>query len=218
MSQKNIFLDTEGDAWFDRCHKNSLNRDFDKVDPVVAALKKLGSSYDSKETVIKILEIGCGGAKRLEWLKDNLNFDVYGIDPSKNAIDQALEYGVHAKKGTADNIPFLSNQFDIVIFGFCLYLCDKDDLFQIAAEANRVLKSESWIIIHDFFATAEKVRDYKHKKGVYVRKMDYRSLFTWHPDFVCYSHTVNSHSSTHFTDDADEWISTSVIRKVVTVE
>jgi ubiquinone/menaquinone biosynthesis C-methylase UbiE len=215
MNQKDVFLNSEGDAWFKRNHKNSLNRDFDKVDSVVSAVKNIIDSASFKENRLNILEIGCGGGKRLEWMKSNLNVDVYGIDPSLDAINQAVRYGINAKKGTADSIPFSSGFFDIVIFGFCLYLCDKDDFFKISSEANRVLKSKSWLVIQDFFSISENVKEYGHKEGVYVRKMDYRSLFTWHPDYVCFHHAVYQHLSTQFIDDKNEWVSTSVIRKEV---
>ena len=43
--------------------------------------------------------------------------------------------------GTADKLPFEDQSVDILVYGFCLYLCDREDMFNIAAEANRVIKS-----------------------------------------------------------------------------
>ena len=44
------------------------------------------------------------------------------------------------KIGTAEKLPFEENYFDILIFGFCLYLTDSEDLFKISSEAYRVTK------------------------------------------------------------------------------
>ena len=76
----------------------------------------------------------------------------FGIDPSKKAIKIAQELGINAKVGTAEKLPFIDKEFDLIIFGFCLYLCDTNDLFKIAYEANRVSKVESWISIIDFWS------------------------------------------------------------------
>ena len=59
---------------------------------------------------------------------------------------------VQVVQGAADQLYFESQTFDFVVFGFCLYLCDRDDLFEIAKEAHRVLKPTGWLVIHDFFA------------------------------------------------------------------
>jgi len=68
--------------------------------------------------------------------------------------------GVHAEYGSADDLPFESDSFDGVIFGFCLYLCDHEDLFKIAQEADHVLRKKSWLVIKDFFSLRPVSRDY----------------------------------------------------------
>ena len=103
--------------------------------------------------------------------------------------------------------------FNIVVFGFCLYLCDREDLFKISFEANRVLKNQGWIIIQDFYTPMPLKRRYKHTKGIYSFKMDYRKLFDWHPHYECFSHEITHHSKKEMTDDLQEWVSTSVLRK-----
>jgi len=42
--------------------------------------------------------------------------------------------------GTADNIPFKRNMFDIIFFNFCLYLCDQTDYDKIYRSADKALK------------------------------------------------------------------------------
>ena len=117
--------------------------------------------------------------------------------------------------GTADSLTHKDNAFDIVIFGFCLYLCDRGDLFRISTEADRVLKKEGWIIIQDFFAESPIQNEYHHTSGIKSYKMDYKTLFTWHPDYTCYQTKVYHHESQVFTDSSNEWVETSVIRKKI---
>lgn len=117
------------------------------------------------------------------------------------------------RQGTAEQLPYADQSFEIVIFGFCLYLCDREDLFRIACEADRVLKSPGWLLIHDFYSPTPSKHDYRHYAGLFSYKMDYRTLFTWHPAYTTYSHRVRDHAHGGWTDAAEEWVATSVLRK-----
>lgn len=160
-----------------------------------------------------MLEIGCGDGTCLAWLKNNLNADCYGIEPSAQAVAEACAKGVNAKQGTADELPFDNQSFDIVIFGFCLYLCDREDLFRIASEADRVLCAPGWLMILDFYSPVPRARIYHHRPGVQSYKMDYQSMFAWHPDYQCMTQKVRHHGEQSYTDNPDEWVALSVLRK-----
>jgi ubiquinone/menaquinone biosynthesis C-methylase UbiE len=162
---------------------------------------------------LKVLEVGCGDGTRLAWLKNNLNADCYGIEPSAQAVAAACAKGINVQQGTADILPFDSQRFDLVIFGFCLYLCDREDLFRIASEADRVLHTPGWLMIMDFYSPVPQARTYHHRPSVQSYKMDYCSLFTWHPDYACMTHKVRHHGEGNYTDAPDEWVAVSVLRK-----
>ncbi|MDA8141185.1 MAG: class I SAM-dependent methyltransferase [Desulfobacteraceae bacterium] len=213
MKQKEIFLQSEGDAWFERNRQKVANRDYQKDDPMAAAILEISTTASTQNKDLHILEVGCGSGGRLAWLANTLRCKVYGIDPSAKAIEQAVKNDIEAKVGTAEVLPFESSSMDILVFGFCLSLCDQQDLFRIAMEADRVLKPDSWIVIHDFFAPTPIKNEYHHRRGMYSYKMDYRSLFAWHPYYSCYRHQLIHHETKKFTDDAYEWISTSILRK-----
>lgn len=213
VAQKEVFVRSEGDAWHDRNNEAVGKHDFAR-DPVACAIVNLCESG----TRLKILEIGCGAGHRLAWLAERIGAEVYGIEPSVKAVGKAQHLGVAAIHGTADELPYGSGSFDVVVFGFCLYLCDTQDLFQIAKEADRVLKAEGWLIIHDFFAESPLVRDYSHMPGILCHKMDYRRLFEWHPAYTCFSQQISHHATNAFTDDPQEWVATSVLRKSSTVK
>ena len=146
-------------------------------------------------------------------MQTNGGASVYGVDPSTKAVSLACEKGVNALQGTADDLPFENEMFDLVIFGFCLYLCDRGDLFKISHEANRVLKPSSWLMINDFFSERPEKKPYHHRKGVYSYKMDYRELFIWHPAYTCFSYEILHHEKPVFTDSHEDWVATSLLRK-----
>jgi ubiquinone/menaquinone biosynthesis C-methylase UbiE len=210
MKQKEAFLRGEGDAWFKRNAPALSQRALPDEDPIVLEILGLKKTLPKRAS---ILEIGCGPGVRLAWLRDNLNYVCYGIEPSANAVKSAKHRRVHARVGTADHLPYGQRYFDVVIFGFCLYLCDREDLFQIAAEADRVLKSPGWLLILDFYHPTPISREYHHRAGVQSYKMDYRTLFTWHPSYCAYSHKVEQHHGRGYTDNPLDWTSLSVLRK-----
>lgn len=210
MKQKEIFLKSEGDAWFTRNQQSVATRKLPDDD---ALLLEIIDFLPKNTGMIKVLEVGCGDGTRLAWIKNNLNADCYGIEPSAQAVEQACTKGVNVQQGTADMLPFDNQNFDIVIFGFCLYLCDREDLFHIASEADRVLRAPGWLMIMDFFSPLPRARTYHHREGVQSYKMDYRTLFTWHPDFECMTHKIRNHGEASYTDDPDDWVAISVIRK-----
>lgn len=210
--QKDIFLEGEADAWFERNQAAIERCQLDATsDPVIRAVDRCLSPV--RAPGMRLLEIGCGGGKRLQAIKNTLGISCHGLEPSPRAVAIARSRGVDAQVGTAERLPFGDRQFDFVVFGFCLYLCDREDLFRIAEEADRVLKRDSWLIIHDFYSPTPRSRNYHHRQGVYSYKMDYRNLFCWHPAYECYSHELLHHSTREYTDDAEEWVGLSVIRK-----
>lgn len=124
-----------------------------------------------------------------------------------------MEQGVSARQSTADALPFPAAAFDVVIFGFCLYLCDNDDLFRIVQEADRVLAHPGWLVILDFDAQAPVFRPYHHAAGVRSRKMDYKSMFLWHPAYTLVAYEKFHHGTQQWTDDPGEWVSIACLRK-----
>lgn len=206
-TQKDVFLESEGDAWFRRnaAALQAFDGERDVVSRRVAAIES--------QQPLRVLEVGCGDGSRLSYLARKFGHQVAGIDPSQEAVNKATAAGVTALKGTADSIPFAAGAFDVVIFGFCLYLCDDKDLFQIAREGDRVLANPGWLLILDFEASAPVYRPYHHFAGLQSRKMDYKTLFSWHPSYTLASHEKFHHVTRQWTDDRNEWVSLACLRK-----
>ncbi len=181
MEQKRAFTETEGDQYFLRnladCSK--LERRAED-DPVLSALERLG------QTPRRILEIGAANGWRLEEIRQRLAPDrCVGLDPSSLAVRSGRKayprLELHA--GTAERLPFGACEFDLVVFGFCLYLCDREDLFTIAREADRVVEVDGAIIIYDFYAEKPHTNPYHHREGLMSYKMNYAAMFAWHPAY-----------------------------------
>jgi ubiquinone/menaquinone biosynthesis C-methylase UbiE len=208
-SAKQTFLESEGDAWMSRNFEKLSVREFqdDRVVRVIRELPGVGPGT-------RLLEVGSGSGHRLQWLQEKMGVPCIGLEPSAAAVQYAKELGVESVQGTADCLPFAQGAFDIVVFGFCLYLCDRCDLFKIASEADRVLSAPGWLIILDFYSKCPTQASYRHLPGLNSYKMDYRAPFAWHPSYSCFSHTVLHHERETYTDDPNEWVALSVLRKV----
>ncbi len=176
MSQKKIFLSNEGDSYYKRnffLHRENKNHN-------LICQKILRLSNNKKK--INVLEIGCGKGdllKKLYSLKKNLK--LFGLDPSNQAVKSNNNKYIKLKRGTADELPFTDKYFDFVIFGFCLYLVDKDLLLKVVCEADRVLKFNGKIVIYDFYSKKSVVSRYSHNKLIRTHKMDFSKLFLTHP-------------------------------------
>jgi SAM-dependent methyltransferase len=209
MKQRDVFLESEGDAWLAR--NPPPGTALPGSDELLLAILQLPMPQTAAS--IKILEIGCGSGTRLAWLNRNRGFECRGLEPSAKGVEAARAQGVTVQQGTAESLPFDAASFDIVVFGFCLYLCDREDLFRIASEADRVLRNPGWIVIRDFYSPTPTRRPYHHRAGLFSYKMDYRSLFAWHPGYCNYFHKVGHHVDGAYGDDVNEWVATSIMRK-----
>lgn len=168
LSQKQVFLRGEAKAWFARNqHRLGVS------DPVTDMLV----AHKIRPTTV--LEVGASNGWRLQKLQDLYECSVDGVDPRG---DSNLVF-----RGTADNLGFFaSERFDLVIYGFCLYLVDPEDYFRIAAEGDRVLKNGGHIIIHDFWSDQPFRRRYKHvvDNPVFAHHFDPEMLWLCHPAYV----------------------------------
>jgi ubiquinone/menaquinone biosynthesis C-methylase UbiE len=209
MNQKDIFLLGEGNAWFKR-NKEKLSKLDVTSDMVLNAIKFIELPCPSR-----ILEIGCGDGTRLENLKTIFSkIECFGIDPSEDAIRFGKEkYNLNLQVSTADNLPFEKDFFDLVIFGFSLYLCDRKDLFKIAYEADRILSNNGYLIIIDFQPPFAYKNAYIHFNEVYTYKMDYSLMFKWNPAYTEIYKVTSSHQGYIQRDVPDERINVSILHK-----
>ena len=126
--QENIFLNKEGDKWFER---NLIDSEVNLGERI--ANDNIITCFEYLDIIPKnVLEIGCSSGWRLEGLVEKYKCRCSGIDPSSKAINYGNKSypNIELKISTADNLPYKSDFFDNVIIGFCLYLCDRSKLFK----------------------------------------------------------------------------------------
>lgn len=207
-SQKQIFEESEADAYFDRNKDAYVSGAAE--DPVARLMA------DTCVKPGKVLEIGCSNGMRLENLRRIFGCECFGLDPSSQAV---LDGGgrfpnLSLCTGTAEQLPFEESSFDTIIFGFCLYLCDRKDLFKIASEADRCLRNGGTLVIKDFLPPFPYKNRYSHMEGVYAHKMDHSRMFSWNPAYVEVSRTVHTHDGFEGRDNPDERVATIILKKL----
>lgn len=182
-SQKRAFLEGEGDAWFAR---NVARLGHPENDIVVNAMEALHIQPR------RLLEIGCANGWRPAVLSQRLSAQGFGIDPSAKAIEDGRKRfpKLTLEVGTADALKFEDGMFDLVIFGFSLYLVDPKDYFRCVEEADRVLADGGVLAIFDFLPPFPYANDYVHLPGVRAHKMIFSNLFTAHPAYTLLSRSI----------------------------
>lgn len=180
MKQTLRFKSHLADEFFDRIK----DKDFDhKIDPIV---KILDDNLKGKS----LLEIGCGTGSRLNFFKKNFRLGrCVGIEPSGKAVSHASENfsSIEFYQGTADDLRVIDGSFDIIVFGFCLYLCDRKDLFKIASETDGKLNENGQLIIFDFYTPFPYKNRYLSLPDTFSYKQDYSKIFDAMP-WYCLRH------------------------------
>jgi SAM-dependent methyltransferase len=210
-SQRDIFLASEADVWFER-NRGACAPNVPHPTSWIHRVPEIATCLDQSSPP-RLLEIGASDGAQLRAVTTMCEVECYGIEPSKLAVNAAKAHGTKVVSGTAESLPFETDTFDIVVFGFCLYVCDPRDYAAIAREADRVLRPTGYIIIHDFYSPEKISVPYSHVSGVTTTKMDFRDLFAPDPAYLCVHHSVRGHESGLYTDDANEWVMTSVLMK-----
>lgn len=96
----------------------------------------------------KVLNVGVGSGA-LERLGTEKGVEMYALDPSEKAIErlrQALGLGDRAQVGYAQQMPFDSDFFDVVVMSEVLEHLDNDILPLALQEVLRVLKPQGFLL------------------------------------------------------------------------
>ena len=213
LRQSSAFLSDEGDAWFER-NKSMLSSETSvEVDYISHALLYFRNSINS------VLEIGCSNAVKLELLCKRFGASGFGIDPSETAINAAktrlgsCASPIQLDVGLGSILPYESHSMDLVVFGFCLYVVDRELLFRTLAEADRVLRPEGFLAITDFDPSHPHKKPYHHKAGLFSFKHDYPALLTASGHYHLAQKMSYSHNELSFSKEQKDRIATSILFK-----
>ena len=124
--------------------------------------------YKTERATIKLLEVGCGPGANI-WYMAREGFDVYGIDGSHTAIEQAKRrlaqesLSANLQLGDVTVMPYENETFDAVADNECLTHNSWQNLEVILSEINRVLKPNGLFYSRTF---TEKVYTGKTRKEI----------------------------------------------------
>lgn len=215
MNIKKLFLETEGDNYYQR-NKKSLN------DGSVGIDVKFYTSFLQNEVKginknTKIVEIGASNGRNLKYFLKKLGCNISGIEPSSKAVIEGNNNFFSGKqiliKGTSDYLPYDDESIDIVMFGFSLFWVGRKYLFSSISEADRILKEGGYMFITDFDTAIPYKRVNIHNKNAYTYKMNYANLFLSNPQYFLVSKKNYSHETNTFNSQIQERVSAQILYK-----
>ena len=132
-----------------------------------------------------VLEIGCSTGFVLKKINKLTGAKCYGIDISKTAIKEGkgLFKKIELRNGYFEKSVLSKKKYDLIIFGFFLFLTHPENILNLFAKVNNSLKNNSYIIIYDFYNKIYKKKNYKHEKKLKVYRYDYKKIFLSIPNF-----------------------------------
>ena len=207
--QRDIFLGGEGDAYFRRNAPAYASQQAGRTSLPLQVIKH------HVQPGSRVLEIGCANGLNLETLRRQAGSVGSGVDPSAEAVEAGKREfpTLDLHRGTAEALPFADASFDLVWFGFCLYVTDRALLPRVVAEADRVLKDGGFLAIVDFDPDAPVQRRYHHAQGVNTYKTDHARMFLGFPQYVLVEKRSFSHAGERFASDAGERLAIQVLHK-----
>ena len=140
---------------------------YDKIfEPMNRGLRNIGFKMAPVNKDMNVLDIGCGtGAHLRIYQKENCN--IYGIDLSQAMINVAsckLGKDAHLSLGSATNMEFEDNKFDLVLCSTVLHEMSQKVREEVLEEAKRVLKRTGHMLIIDFHpGPIKKIKGYISK-------------------------------------------------------
>lgn len=145
--QENFWANKFGDKYI----KRNLYPDLKKIDALYKATygvtrSKMNKEFLNKKEIDSVLEIGCNIGNQLIALQKQGLKNLYGIDINPRAVELAKKYtkDMSILQGSAFDIPFKDNYFDLVFTSGVLIHISPKDLEQAMKEAYRVSKKYIW--------------------------------------------------------------------------
>ena len=145
-----------------------------KSHPIVIGVRKI------RNRPKKILEIGCSTGFILERIRQLTNAHCFGLDTSAMAIKEGKKIFPKLRlfHGEFSSHKLNKKKYDLIIFGFFLFMVPPKDVFELFSKAHNSLKENGHIIIYDFESKKKLIKkNYKYSKFVKVHKWDFKKFF-----------------------------------------
>ena len=221
MDAKKIFLEQEGNAWYAR-NKEQLEKL--KIGHGIKFLSDFLENEKGKDQLDllmksqwKILEVGSSYGYNLSYLESLFHCECHGIEPSLDAVEEGNKMNagkaISLIQGTADELPYEDQEFDVVLLGFCMFWVDRKYLMRAYAEADRVLREGGLMVVIDFDTGIPYKRLNKHNENAYTYKMNYSKVLLDNPQYFLVEKKMFSHGGHGFYKDRQERISMQILYK-----
>ena len=116
------------------------------------------------------LDIACGTGLSTKALLE-IATNIYGTDTSQEMLNFASQSDkIHYSIASAEQQPFTDNNFDLITVSSGVHWFDID---KFLIEANRLLKSKSWLILYENYFISEMIGNEKFKvwfPDIYLKK------------------------------------------------
>ena len=125
---------------------------------------------------IKILEVGTNSGNQLALLQKMGFRNLYGIEINEHAVDLARKRlnGINVIQGSAFDIPFKDNFFDLVYTAGVLIHISKDDVNKVISEMHRCSKKYIWGF--EYYSNDAKEVSYRGNTNL-LWKADFSGIF-----------------------------------------
>ena len=132
-------------------------------------------NYESRlgffDTVIKkykpkkVLEVGANAGYNMGFFERAVSFmNCYGIDVNSRAIEDAQECGLQVVYGSATDIPFKDEWFDLVFTAGVLIHIPPKEIKKAMAEIIRV--SHKYVLCIEYYSQVERERPFLGEMGI----------------------------------------------------
>ncbi len=146
---------------------------------VIKAIKK------NKLKPKTVLEIGCSTGYVLEKIRLIYKSKCFGIDVSRSAIYEGkkLFNKINLSCGFFENSNLVKKKYDLIICGFFLFLLPPNKVLNLFSKVNDCISENGYIMIYDFYNKKFIKKKYKHDKGLFVYRWDYKKLLMAMPNY-----------------------------------
>jgi SAM-dependent methyltransferase len=126
---------------------------------------------------LRVLDVGCGTGKNLNYINQNFKSECIGIEPSPELtekLNRDFDKRIQFFSGTSDELHFDDNSFELVICWSTLHWVHRSLILQSLGELMRVAKK--YILIMDFAPFTPYRTEYVHENNIETYKMDYKDI------------------------------------------
>jgi SAM-dependent methyltransferase len=201
QAQDDIFLNYEGDAWFNRNAK-FLGTTFENDIPL-----KLIDLFNLKPK--KVLDVGAANGYRLAEISRRFGAGNYvAIEPSHEAImdGQKRFPFIEFRRGLMYDLPLQADEvFDLVIVNFVFHWVSRDKLLSSVSELDKAIADGGFLILGDFLPNMPTKVKYHHLPDheVFTYKQNYANIFLSSELYTLVAQLTFDHDMHSFNPDID---------------